>query len=78
METTIRQAFVDIEGIGPHVANGHYDLLGPNDEIIPPHAWNTVAQPGWSIRMQMWRTEADIASSFASATGSNKQPWIVY
>ncbi|KAG9565778.1 hypothetical protein KCU71_g3208, partial [Aureobasidium melanogenum] len=77
METLIRQAFVNLDRIGPHVANGQYDLVGPNDEIILPQVWDIVVQPGWNIRMQLWpmteSTEEDIASSLALVTGSNEQ-----
>ncbi|KAI5272097.1 hypothetical protein E4T47_04632 [Aureobasidium subglaciale] len=59
METLIRQAFVNIERIGPHVANGHYHLLGPNSEIILPQVWDTVVQPGWDIKMQLWPLPPD-------------------
>jgi chemotaxis protein histidine kinase CheA len=59
METLIRQAFVNIERIGPHVANGHYHLLGPNGEIILPQVWDIVVQPGWDIKMQMWPLPSD-------------------
>ncbi|KEQ81127.1 hypothetical protein M438DRAFT_253216, partial [Aureobasidium pullulans EXF-150] len=45
MEALIKQAFVNIEHIGPHVANGHYHLLGPNNEIILPQVWEVVVQP---------------------------------
>ena len=43
-----------IEGLGPHVAEGHYDLLGPHGEIILPHVWETVIEPDWTITMHMW------------------------
>ncbi|KAG9841228.1 hypothetical protein KCU68_g8734, partial [Aureobasidium melanogenum] len=59
METLIRQAFVNIERIGPHVANGHYHLLGPNNEIILPQVWDVVVQPGWDIKMQLWPLPPD-------------------
>ncbi|KAI5199787.1 hypothetical protein E4T39_06057 [Aureobasidium subglaciale] len=59
METLIRQAFVNIERIGPHVANGHYHLLGPNSEIILPQVWDIVVQPGWDIKMQLWPLPPD-------------------
>ncbi|KAG9950878.1 hypothetical protein KCU85_g3309, partial [Aureobasidium melanogenum] len=59
METLIRQAFVNIERIGPHVANGHYHLLGPNNEIILPQVWDIVVQPGWDIKMQLWPLPPD-------------------
>lgn len=54
MEFLIKEAFVHLEGIGPHVAEGHYDLLGPHGEIILPHVWETVVEPDWTITMHMW------------------------
>ena len=54
MEYLIKEAFVHVEGIGPHVAEGHYDLLGPQGEIILPHVWETVIEPDWTITMHMW------------------------
>jgi hypothetical protein len=54
MEELIRQAFLHIEVIGPHVAEGHYDLIGPNGDIILPQVWETVIEPDWAITMHMW------------------------
>lgn len=54
MEELIRQAFLHIEIIGPHVADGHYDLVGPNGDIILPQVWDTVIEPDWTITMHMW------------------------
>lgn len=54
MEELIRQAFLHIEVIGPHVAEGHYDLIGPNGDIILPQVWETVIEPDWTITMHMW------------------------
>jgi hypothetical protein len=54
MEDLIRQAFLHVEVIGPHVADGHYDLVGPSGEIILPQVWETVVEPDWSITMHMW------------------------
>jgi hypothetical protein len=54
MEELIRQAFMHVEVIGPHVADGHYDLIGPNGEIILPQVWETMIEPDWSITMHMW------------------------
>jgi hypothetical protein len=34
IEELIRQAFAHVDVIGIHVADGHYDLIGPNGEII--------------------------------------------
>ncbi|MCJ1259769.1 hypothetical protein MMC24_007608 [Lignoscripta atroalba] len=54
MEDLIRQAFLHVEIIGPHVAEGHYDLVGPNGEIILPQVWETMLEPDWTITMHMW------------------------
>ncbi|TAQ84666.1 hypothetical protein B7494_g7005 [Chlorociboria aeruginascens] len=54
MEELIRQAFLHVEVIGPHVADGHYDLIGPNGEIILPQVWETMIEPDWAITMHMW------------------------
>jgi hypothetical protein len=54
MEELIRQAFLHVDGIGPLVAEGHYDLIGPNGEIILPQVWETMIEPDWSISMHMW------------------------
>lgn len=54
MEELIKQAFAHIEVIGPHVAEGHYDLIGPDSDIILPQVWETVVEPDWSITMHMW------------------------
>ncbi|KAG6003882.1 hypothetical protein E4U21_001630 [Claviceps maximensis] len=57
MEDLIKQAFHQVDVIGPHVQSGHYDLLGPNGEIILPTVWEKVIQPDWSITMTMWPVE---------------------
>ncbi|CAK7211480.1 hypothetical protein SBRCBS47491_001140 [Sporothrix bragantina] len=54
MEELIKQAFVQVEAIGPHVQEGHYDLIGPNGEIILPSIWEKVVEPDWSVTMHMW------------------------
>ncbi|CAK3846816.1 Hypothetical predicted protein [Lecanosticta acicola] len=54
METLIKQAFMHIDGIGDHVHQGHYDLLGPDGEIILPQVWDTMIQPDTEISMHMW------------------------
>lgn len=54
MEYLIKEAFLHVENYGPHVADGHYDLLGPKDEIIMPSIWDTLIEPGWEISMHMW------------------------
>ena len=54
MEELIKQAFVHVDVIGPHVQEGHYDLVGPNGEIILPQVWETMVEPDWAITMHMW------------------------
>src|SRR5881394_2692168 len=54
MEALIQQAFLHVDVIGQHVAEGHYDLVGPNGDIIPPQLWETVVEPDWTITMHMW------------------------
>ena len=57
MEELIKQAFLQVDVLGPHVQEGHYDLIGPNGEIILPSVWERVVQPDWSITMTMWPIE---------------------
>ena len=54
MESLIKEAFLHVADLCPHVADGHYDLLGPKDEIIMPSMWESVIEPGWEITMHMW------------------------
>ncbi|KAL0944078.1 kinetoplast-associated protein kap [Colletotrichum truncatum] len=57
MEELIKQAFLHVDIIGPHVQEGHYDLIGPNGEIILPQVWEKVVEPDWTIEMRMWPME---------------------
>ncbi|RDW70971.1 hypothetical protein BP6252_07534 [Coleophoma cylindrospora] len=54
MEELIRQAFLHVDILGPHVADGRYDLIGPNGEIILPQVWDKMIEPDWAITMLMW------------------------
>lgn len=54
MEELIKQAFLHVDVIGPHVQQGHYDLLGPDQEIILPQVWDRVIEPDSAITMVMW------------------------
>ena len=54
MEELIKQAFLHVEVIGPHVQQGHYDLVGPNGEIYLPSVWEKIIEPGDRITMHMW------------------------
>lgn len=57
MEDLIKQAFAHVDVIGPHVQEGHYDLMGPDGEIILPIIWDKTIQPGWQVTMRMWPME---------------------
>lgn len=59
METLIRQAFLHVDMIGEHVHQGHYDLTGPDGEIILPQVWDTMVQPDWDITMHLWPMEEE-------------------
>lgn len=54
MEELIKQAFLHVDIIGPHVHQGRYDLIGPDGEIILPQVWEMMIQPDWLITMHMW------------------------
>jgi hypothetical protein len=54
MEELIKQAFLHVDVIGPHVHQGHYDLVGPGGQIILPQVWESIVRPGWDVNMQMW------------------------
>lgn len=57
MEDLIKQAFLQVDELGPHVQEGRYDLTGPDGEIILPSVWEKVIQPDWQITMTMWPIE---------------------
>ncbi|KAF2230585.1 hypothetical protein EV356DRAFT_418723, partial [Viridothelium virens] len=59
MEELICQAFEHVDIIGYHVQERHYDLMGPNGEIILPQVWETVVQPDWNITMHLWPMEEE-------------------
>ncbi|KAI0898997.1 hypothetical protein F4806DRAFT_506843 [Annulohypoxylon nitens] len=54
IEELIKQAFLHVDVIGPHVMAGHYDLVGPSGEIVLPQLWARVIEPDWSVTMHMW------------------------
>ncbi|KAK7191008.1 uncharacterized protein CC84DRAFT_657054 [Paraphaeosphaeria sporulosa] len=54
MEELIKQAFLHVEIIGPHVHERHYDLVDPDGEIILPQVWKSIIQSGWAVIMRMW------------------------
>ncbi|TID27387.1 hypothetical protein E6O75_ATG00154 [Venturia nashicola] len=54
MEALIQQAFMHVDVIGQHVHEGHYDLVGPDGEIILPQVYESMVKPDWAITMHMW------------------------
>jgi hypothetical protein len=54
MEELIKQAFLHVDVIGPHVMNGAYDIVLDDGGIILPQAWETTIEPDWSVTMIMW------------------------
>lgn len=53
MEDLINQGFLRIEVIGPHMAEGHYDLVGPDGEVILPQVWENIIEPDWTVTMHI-------------------------
>jgi hypothetical protein len=42
-------------GAGPmdsHIQNGYYELVGPDDSVILPTAWEELVEPGWTVTMR--------------------------
>ncbi len=54
MEDLIKQAFSQVDILGPRVQEGHYDLTGPDGNIILPSVWEETVEPGLPITMTMW------------------------
>ncbi|KAH7385115.1 hypothetical protein BKA64DRAFT_158101 [Cadophora sp. MPI-SDFR-AT-0126] len=58
VEELIKQAFLHVDVLGPHVNEGHYDLICSSGDlsgqIILPQVWETMVEPGWEINMHMW------------------------
>ncbi|CZT01139.1 uncharacterized protein RCO7_02765 [Rhynchosporium graminicola] len=54
----IKQAFLHVDVLGPHVNDGHFDLICSSGrstgEYILPQAWEAMVEPGWQITMHMW------------------------
>jgi hypothetical protein len=59
MESLISQAFAHVDELAEHVDKGHYDLLGPENEIIMPEFWDTAVEPGISIKMMLWEIKKE-------------------
>jgi hypothetical protein len=58
MEALIRQAFENVDVIGPQVMQGTYDLIS-NEQIVLPQIWEKVVDNLSLVRMQMWPRNSD-------------------
>ena len=76
MEELIKQAFMHVDLLGPHVADGHYDVIGPNGEIILPQVWETMIEPDWSIDAHVAhaRKTTPWCSTWSSSYGPTWEP----
>jgi len=54
MQTLIKQAFLHVDVIGPHVNEGHYDLVDSDGQIVLPQIWQFMVKPDWEVVMHMW------------------------
>lgn len=61
-EAILKQAFLFVEILGPLVHQGRYDLVGPDDTLILPVAWEQVIKPGMSIEMRVWHVDVPLFS----------------
>ncbi|KAL2070966.1 hypothetical protein VTL71DRAFT_13992 [Oculimacula yallundae] len=72
MQELINGAFLNVDVIGPYVREGHYDLVGPNEEIILPGVWATMIEPDWAVTMHMWPISEP--PSLSSKSGHGPRP----
>lgn len=50
----IQEIFLVVPNLNLRVADGQFDLCGPQDEILSPSNWSSVIEPGWEVTMRMW------------------------
>jgi hypothetical protein len=53
MENMIVQAHQGFDAV-ELVMQRRYDLLGPSGEVIMPHVWDAIVEPGWDITLKPW------------------------
>ncbi|KAJ3519499.1 hypothetical protein NM208_g14107 [Fusarium decemcellulare] len=54
MADLIKQAFLHVDVLGPHVMEGHYDVIGEDGTSILPSIWEDIVEPELSVFMTMW------------------------
>ena len=77
MESLIKDAFIAIDDVWPHVDQGHYDLLSPQGEIILPQVWETVVEPGWTITMHMWPMNEEKEGNISTSSIKKPTPLVI-
>lgn len=53
MEHLIQQAHQGFDA-AELVSQRRYDLLGPSGDVIMPHVWEAIIEPGWDITLKPW------------------------
>lgn len=53
MEHMIVQAHQGFDAV-ELVTQRRYDLLDPSGEVIMPHVWDAIIEPGWDITLKPW------------------------
>ncbi|RBR15705.1 hypothetical protein FVER53590_13369 [Fusarium verticillioides] len=54
MEDMIKEAFMRVDVLYPHILERHYDLTGPEGNTIHPLKWESTVEPGMQVVMTMW------------------------
>ncbi|KAF4464925.1 ABC transporter transmembrane domain type 1 [Fusarium albosuccineum] len=54
MADLIKQAFLHVDVLGPHVMEGHYDVIGEDGTSILPSIWEDIVEPELSVFMTLW------------------------
>ena len=63
MQTLIAESFSHIDTISPHIAEGNFDIVGPNGDIIMPGVWDLAVQPGWIVELRIRSPTSALQSS---------------
>jgi hypothetical protein len=54
MEDMIKEAFMRVDVLYPHILARHYDLASPDGNTIHPLKWESTVEPGMQVVMTMW------------------------
>ena len=70
MKGLIDKSFLHDERIHAHIIEGHYDLLDPSGDIIPPALWEYMITPGMTVELKLWH----IPESSLNELENQKEP----